>query len=116
MVMDDNELRYRILKIVEDIGIGVIPFCNSISVSKSSYYNWIKGKASPAVDSVVRLFKIYPVYNPNWLLFGEGEMKLPKAKPQDVVEEPTFNYGDRPLKKSDLSKILKKLADEIDKV
>jgi len=112
--MEEKDLKYRILQIVEDIGIGVIPFCDSISVSKSSYYNWINGKASPSVDSIVMLFKVYPIYNPNWLLFGEGEMKLPQ-KP-DTVEEPLPKYGNRPLTKSDLSKILKKLADEIERV
>ena len=113
--MNENELKDRVLKIVEDIGIGIIPFCDSISVSKSSYYNWIKGDASPSVDAVVRLFRTYPIYNPNWLLFGEGEMRLPPVK-SDIAEEPSVKYGSSPLTKSDLSKIFKKLADEIDRV
>ena len=90
-------------------------FTELVSTSRTSFFNWANGTNKPDLENILSIIKAYPEYNPRWILLGEGEMKLPPQK-TDVVEEPLPKYGNRPLTKTDLSKILKKLADEIDRV
>lgn len=105
----------RIEELVKFSGLNQQKFYEKIGVSKSTFHNWKSGEKGIAFEYLSRILSSFEEINPRWLILGEGEMKLP-PKPKNVVEEPALKYGDRPLKKSDLSKILKKLADEIERV
>lgn len=106
----------RIEEIVKMSGLTQQKFYERIGVSKSTFHNWKSGEKGIAFEYLSRILQIFEDINPRWLILGEGEMKLLPTKPENIVEEPAFKYGDRPLTKSDLSTVLKKLAAEIDKV
>jgi transcriptional regulator with XRE-family HTH domain len=103
----------RIEAMVKFSGLNQQEFTKRIGVSKSTFHNWKSGEKGIAFEYLGRILHAYAEINPRWLILGEGEMLIPQ---NHQVQEPSSPYGSKPITKADLSRILKKIIAEIDKV
>jgi len=103
----------RIEAMVKFSGLNQQEFTKRIGVSKSTFHNWKSGEQGIAFEYLRRILHTYEEINPKWLILGEGEMLIPK---KDQLQEPESPYGNKPITKGDLTRILKKLVDEVNRV
>lgn len=110
----------RIERVVQESGLGVHEFCKSISVTKSTYYNWKKG-GGLNICNVTEILRVYSTYNPRWLLLGEEPVKVPERKLYLQPEEETTTAGEAErenyeaqITRRQLKELLLKMINDID--
>ena len=80
-------MKDRILQIIQKESLTNAEFAEKIGISTSSLSHILTERNKPSLEVVMRIHKAYPSINLNWLLYGEGEMK--------VVEEGTTDGDSR---------------------
>lgn len=80
-------MKDRILQIIQEESLTNAEFAEKIGISTSSLSHILTERNKPSLEVVMRIHKAYPSINLNWLLYGEGEMK--------VVEEGTTDGDSR---------------------
>ena len=80
-------MKDRILQIIQEESLTNAEFAEKIGISTSSLSHILTERNKPSLEVVMRIHKAYPSINLNWLLYGEGEMK--------VVEEGTTDGNSR---------------------
>lgn len=80
-------MKDRILQIIQKESLTNAEFAEKIGISTSSLSHILTERNKPSLEVVMRIHKAYPSINLNWLLYGEGEMK--------VVEEGTTDGNSR---------------------
>lgn len=58
----------------------VIDFWEKTGISPAEAMNLLFGNAYPSIWTIQKILIAFPDINPRWLLFGEGNMKLPKHR------------------------------------
>lgn len=113
----NNEISGRISVILQTTGQTQTDFANSISTSRTSVANWLKGVSEPSCNYLRNIVIIFNV-DAHWLLTGQGNMYSSyKAEPPDlnresrdrttmIVNEPISTYI-RDKNSQDLIKMLR---------
>ena len=64
----------RIKKIMESENIGLVKFADEIGVGSSALSHYLGGRNKISLELVTRILERFRGVNPEWLLFGRGEM------------------------------------------
>lgn len=67
-------MKDRIVKIMERERMGQAQFANAIGIQRAAMSHIISGRNNPSLDVMLKILHRYPQLNPDWLLFGKGEM------------------------------------------
>ena len=67
-------MKSRIQFIIETKNISPTRFADTIQVQRSGISHILSGRNKPSLDFVMKILSSYPEINPDWLLFGKGEM------------------------------------------
>lgn len=69
-----ENVRGRILKIMEREGLNAGAFAESIKVAQATISQILRGRNMPSTEMFIRLHQRYPDINLDWLITGEGNM------------------------------------------
>ena len=64
----------RIRKIIEVENIGLVKFAEEIGVGSSALSHYLGGRNKVSLELVTKILERFRGINPEWLLFGRGEM------------------------------------------
>lgn len=67
-------MKDRIVKIMERERMGQAQFASAIGIQRAAMSHIISGRNNPSLDVMLKILHRYPQLNPDWLLFGKGEM------------------------------------------
>ena len=76
----------RIQLILKTKNLTPTRFADSIQVQRSGISHILSGRNKPSLDFVMKILSSYPEINPDWLLFGKGEMFLSPKKKRALEE------------------------------
>lgn len=78
----------RIKKIIEVENIGLVKFANEIGVGSPALSHYLSGRNKVPLELVTKILERFRGINPEWLLFGRGEMyKSSEAKNANRVPD-----------------------------
>lgn len=100
-----NQVIERINQIIKDLGFSTRKFEFSINKSNGYFNQMIKREGSPTVDVLHDIVDKYPQYNINWILTGEGQMRVA----DNMVAEAGAPY----LKASNVEQAITLLIDKV---
>ncbi len=84
----------RIKQYLDYKGIAVSAFEKSIGMSNASFGKSLKTGGTIGADKIKVILTKYKDINPDWLIFGRGEMiKVDLENYLNIVEEPKTNYS-----------------------
>lgn len=100
-------MKDRLLKIIKHYSLTSSRFADELGVQRSGISHIISGRNQPSYDFIVKLMKVYPEINPDWLLMGSGSMlRTPvseKLNPEpDLFSQIEVNSTKHPVEKSDI--------------
>lgn len=72
----------RIMLVIKHLGISARQFDISIGTANGYILRMQKNNASVGSDVIERIIQLYPQINLVWLITGQGDMLLEKAKPE----------------------------------
>ena len=64
----------RINKIIEANNMSTTQFADCINIQRPSMSHIIAGRNNPSLDFVTKVLVAFPTINPDWLIFGKGNM------------------------------------------
>lgn len=67
-------MKDRIVKIMERERMGQAQFASAIGIQRAAMSHILSGRNNPSLDVMLKILHRYPQLNPDWLLFGKGEM------------------------------------------
>ena len=67
-------MKERILKFLQAENLSSSQFAELIGVQPSSISHIVSGRNNPSLDFILKMLAKYPEIEPDWLLFGSGEM------------------------------------------
>ena len=73
-MMDTDDFRARLSKIMSYYGLSASAFAELIQVQKSSISHVLSGRNKPSLDFILKLNAAFPDLSLYWLLNGVGEM------------------------------------------
>ncbi len=91
----------RIQLILKTKNLSPTRFADAIQVQRSGISHILSGRNKPSLDFMMKILSTYPEINPDWLLFGKGEMFL-SSKKKKTKDEIIPEVG-----KTDSSQIVK---------
>jgi len=99
----------RIKKIIDVENIGIVKFANEIGIGSPALSHYLSGRNKIPLELVTKILERFRGINPEWLLFGRGEMykstevKLAKHEP-DLFSSAEQKQIDLPLMENDADK------------
>ena len=66
-----EEIVKRISHILEEQQLSSSAFADAIGVQRSSISHVLSGRNKPSLEFILKIFRAFPSYSTNWLLFGE---------------------------------------------
>lgn len=67
-------MKNRIKQIIVEEKLTYSDFAKELDITKSSVTHIVNGRNNPSLDVILKILTIYKDVNPEWLLFGSGEM------------------------------------------
>ncbi|MDR1557016.1 MAG: helix-turn-helix domain-containing protein [Tannerellaceae bacterium] len=67
-------MKDRILQIMHREGLTPARFAEVINVQRSAVSHIMTGRNNPSLDVVMKILDKYPYVDPDWLLYGKGEI------------------------------------------
>ncbi len=67
-------MKERIIKVMEHEGMGQAQFSAAIGIQRAAMSHIISGRNNPSLDVMLKILHRFPYIDPDWLLFGKGEM------------------------------------------
>lgn len=92
----DYDMKERILKFLQAENISSSQFAELIGVQPSSISHIVSGRNNPSLDFVVKMLVKYPEIDPDWLLFGSGEMFRSEIIPSEGLSGDSKEVSPRP--------------------
>ncbi|MDR2918278.1 MAG: helix-turn-helix domain-containing protein [Tannerella sp.] len=86
-------MKDRIIQIMNAEGLTPSRFAEEIGIQRAAMSHITSGRNNPSLDVVTRILERFPSINPNWLLFGTGDMKANSVKDDSTL----FTSGSQPL-------------------
>lgn len=80
-------MKDRIVKIMERERMGQAQFASAIGIQRAAMSHIISGRNNPSLDVMLKILHRYPQLNPDWLLFGKGEMLRSSDSSVEQVED-----------------------------
>lgn len=79
----------RILEIIKLKQLSSSQFAEEIGVQRSSISHLLSGRNKPSLEFIQRILKRYPDLNPDYLMFGSGEIFRTESmvKPNEAVQD-----------------------------
>ena len=68
-------MKDRIIQIMTSEGLMPSRFAEEIGIQRAAMSHITSGRNNPSLDVVTKILERFPSINPNWLLFGAGDMK-----------------------------------------
>lgn len=104
-----DDIRNRIIELIEKLGLDRTTFANSINVKQATLSHILTGRNDPTLNIILQIHNKYPDVDINWLLYGKGNDPsvtgqqeqnscLAENAEQTEVKE-RIVYIDRPQKK-----------------
>ncbi|MBI5219445.1 MAG: helix-turn-helix transcriptional regulator [Bacteroidia bacterium] len=87
-------MKDRITKIMREEQITPAKFADILGVQRSSISHYLSGRNNPSLDFIQRILLKFKYINPEWLLFGKGEMykhQAPNTNKIDLNSENQIN-------------------------
>jgi transcriptional regulator with XRE-family HTH domain len=91
-------MKDRLLKIIKQYNLTSSRFADELGVERSGISHILSGRNQPSFDFLVKLMKLYPEINPDWLILGSGTMFRTAVKEKAGIEPELFDQI--PLKKN----------------
>lgn len=76
----------RLRKLRKEQGLSQIEFAEKIGRSRSAVLTWEGGTAKPDAASISLICQEFRV-NPRWLKTGTGEMHIPEAEDDELIDD-----------------------------
>lgn len=67
-------MKDRIRELMEDQELTAAKLADTLDVGRAVVSHILNGRNNPSLDFVSRILESFPTVNPDWLLFGSGEM------------------------------------------
>lgn len=67
-----DEIRNRIINLIEKLGLDRSSFANSINVKQATLSHILTGRNDPTLNIILQIHNKYPDVDINWLLYGKG--------------------------------------------
>jgi transcriptional regulator with XRE-family HTH domain len=80
----------RIQLILKTKNLTPTRFADAIQVQRSGISHILSGRNKPSLDFVMKILSSYPEINPDWLLFGKGEMfqsSKGKKRQEEIIQK-----------------------------
>lgn len=87
-------MKDRIIQIMNAEGLTPSRFAEEIGIQRAAMSHITSGRNNPSLDVVTRILERFPSINPNWLLFGTGNMKENQIKDNSTISSIS---GSQPL-------------------
>jgi len=84
-------MKDRIIQIMNTERLTPSRFAEEIGIQRAAMSHITSGRNNPSLDVVTKILERYPAINPNWLLFGTGEMKQ-----QEIKENLNISFTETP--------------------
>lgn len=87
----------RFKKWMEYKKINASNLAENISINKATISHILSGRNKPSIEFLTKLLKVYPNFNTNWLISGQGYMSMLKHDKENVsksVKKITVFYSD----------------------
>jgi transcriptional regulator with XRE-family HTH domain len=84
-------MKDRLLKIIKQNNLTSSRFADELGVERSGISHILSGRNQPSFDFLVKLMKLYPEINPDWLIMGNGTMFRTAAKDKKGLEPELFD-------------------------
>lgn len=94
------EIKDRIIQIMEHEGQSPSKFAEMIGIQRASMSHIISGRNNPSLDVLMKIMENFTYIDPDWLLFGRGEMNRgnkPIQQP-DLFANMAINQPDSPVR------------------
>lgn len=75
MIKSELTISHQIEMLINDLGISVEEFCQSIDIPQSSILSLFKHGTRPSLKVLAAILSTYPDISAEWLMLGEGEMR-----------------------------------------
>ena len=85
-MVNSLEFTTRIKKVMDFHQLTASLFADKIGVQRSSISHILSGRNKPSIDFLTKLLKVYPNFNINWLISGQGYMSMQKSK-EDIISK-----------------------------
>ncbi|NOX86252.1 MAG: helix-turn-helix transcriptional regulator, partial [Chlorobi bacterium] len=110
-----NDMVNRIKKLLEVKKISPAQFADEIEVQRSSLSHVLSGRNKPSLDFMMKIKKRYPEINLDWLLLGEGGMKIETEENMESEADTDEKTGNRLQPEIDFKSTGKQVMSESDK-
>ena len=80
----------RLKHVIDNHCKSVREFEQQVQVPNATFSKMLKHGSDTSIENLLKIFKRYPDIDANWLLKGEGKMKIeatPKAIYDDAIED-----------------------------
>lgn len=67
-----DDIRNRIIGLIEKLGLDRTTFANSINVKQATLSHILTGRNDPTLNVILQIHNKYPDVDINWLLYGKG--------------------------------------------
>jgi len=68
------EIKDRIIQVMEHEGQSPSKFAETIGIQRASMSHIISGRNNPSLDVLMKIMEQFTYIDPDWLLFGRGDM------------------------------------------
>jgi transcriptional regulator with XRE-family HTH domain len=84
-------MKDRLLKIIKQNNLTSSRFADELGVERSGISHILSGRNQPSYDFLVKLMKLYPEINPDWLILGNGTMFRTPVTEKESIEPELFD-------------------------
>jgi transcriptional regulator with XRE-family HTH domain len=100
----------RINKIMEMKGMNPTRFAAATEINPATLSNIFSGKTNPSTEVIIKILEKYSDINPDWLLFGKGDMLRTGGMSQSVSNNQLgFKFENKTNEKETVNKESKML-------
>lgn len=86
----ESTLGQRLKKVIDHYNYSMNKAAIAMDMEAQTFGKAVKDQVKPSYELTVKIKKLFPEVNAEWLLLGEGSMFVEK---QTVVAEPQESYG-----------------------
>ena len=81
-------MKERIIQIMNQEGLNHAKFAEEIGIQRAAMSHITSGRNNPSMDVVIKILERFNHINPDWLIFGKGNMKRANHQTHYVPQQP----------------------------